>query len=198
MTFNATKTAIVHGGSHSRDIPPDSFLTELVSVMRGLPETIFDLIPTAKAPNDVFGSVFHALGPWEGMSGSEAWFTHRKAAMCEIMRVLGAFESTWNWMEGKDQASHSENDAETMSAGLWQISYNSRGFGADLRAMLALHGVKDGVEFQYVMKHNHPFCIEYAARLFRHTTHHNGPLVRHEVDGQLSRSAVREFQTLLS
>lgn len=194
MKFNATKTRVAHGRGNS-DIPPDSFLAELVSCFRGLPETIFD---TNQSPHDVFTSVFRALGPWEGMSGSAEWFTHRKAAMMEVMRVLGAFESAWNWMEGKDMASHSENDAETMSAGLWQISYNSRGFGDDLTRMIAVGNVRNGTEFQWKMKHDHQWCIEYAARLFRHTTHHNGPLVRHEVDGQLSREAVKEFIGLLA
>lgn len=195
MTFNATKTAVVHGKSQSRDIPPDAFLYQLVEWARNAPAIIF---ATNNEPHDVFSSVFHAVGPWDGVIGTLEWFRHRRAAMCEVMRVLGAFESTWNWNEGKDQASHSENDAETMSAGLWQISYNSRHFGADLREMLANHGVKDGVDFQHVMKNNHPFCMEYSARLFRHMTKHNGPLLRHEVDGQISRSAVNEFKELLA
>jgi len=41
-------------------------------------------------------------------------------------------------------------------------------------------------------------AIEYAARLLRRTTHHNGPVLRHEVDPWLRKDAVAEFQALIS
>jgi len=91
-----------------------------------------------------------------------------------------------------------ENNPETKSAGIFQISYNSRGFGQDLRDMLAARGIRDGDAFQVRMKCDHPFAIEYTARLLRHTDRHNGPVHRHEIDPWLSRDAVAEFEQLLA
>lgn len=195
MKFIATKQPVRHGRDNSPDIPPTDFLEEIVQWGREVPDDIFML---NNEPNDVFTSIHEVRGLWHGTPLTSSWFLHRKAVMLEVLRVLGAFESTWNWNEGKDMASHSENDTETMSAGLWQISYNSRNFGSDLKHLLEINGVRDGEKFQKLTKHDHNFAITYAARLFRHTTHHNGPLLRHEVDRQFSNAAVKEFSELLA
>ncbi len=80
-----------------------------------------------------------------------------------------------------------------MEAGAWQVSANSRNFGQDLRDLAPANGD----EFQRVMKSDHRLAIEYAARLLRHTTHHNGPAKRHEIDPYLSRESVVEFEGFL-
>jgi hypothetical protein len=64
--------------------------------------------------------------------------------------------------------------------------------------VLAKVGTLDGNAFQKAMKQNHPLAIEFVARLLRRTTHHNGPVLRHEIDPWLRRDAVAEFQALMS
>jgi len=54
----------------------------------------------------------------------------------------------------------------------------------------------DGTAFQKAMKQNHRLAMEYIARLLRRTTHHNGRVMRHEIDPWLRRDAVEEFQSL--
>jgi len=182
MIFLATKSHV-----SNRGVPPDSFLEQLVLWGKSAPEEIFAV---NDEPDDVYNLIRPDLGPWESI-------LHRRAAMLETMRVLGGFESSWNWNEGHDTTNPSEDNPETMSAGLWQISWNSRNFGQDLKDLAAKHGVHDGVKFQEVTKSNHPFAMEYAVRLFRRTTQHNGPLKLHEVNPWLNRDAVEEFQALL-
>ena len=55
----------------------------------------------------------------------------------------------------------------------------------------------DATQFQKAMKHNHPLAMEYIARLLRRTTHHNGPVLRHEIDPWLRHDAVEEFRRLV-
>jgi hypothetical protein len=71
-------------------------------------------------------------------------------------------------------------------------------FGADLKKLVRRKvGSLDGNAFQRAMKQDHELAMEYIARLLRHTTHHNGPVVRHEIDPWLRRNAVEEFASLL-
>jgi hypothetical protein len=48
------------------------------------------------------------------------------------------------------------------------------------------------------MKHDHPLSMEFIARLLRHTTAHNGPVRRHEIDPWLRRDSVKEFQSMIT
>ncbi len=194
MKFVETLSAVRHGRDMKPALPPPAFLAELVEWARQAPDSIF---ARNNERYDVLSSIYPQLGPWMGEKDSALWILNRKAAMLEVMRVLGAFESDWRWNEGKDQSSHKENDDETKSAGLWQISYNSRHFGDDLVEMLKRWGVKNGAEFQGIMKTKRYFAMEYAARLFRHTTRHNGPLLRKEVNAQVNKFAMSEFEELL-
>jgi hypothetical protein len=71
-------------------------------------------------------------------------------------------------------------------------------FGQELKDLvLAQVGTLDGDTFQEAMKQNHPLAVEYIARLLRRTTHHNGPVLRHEIDPWLRGDAVAEFQALM-
>ncbi len=140
---------------------------------------------------DIYTKIKPTLGPW---SSNE----HRRAVMCEVLRVLAGFESSWKWNEGADSTNPEEDRPETMSAGIFQISHDSLAFGQDLRDLSASVGITNAVQFREQMMKNHPFAIEYTARLLRHTDRHNGPVHRHEIDPFLSRSAVDEFQTLLA
>jgi hypothetical protein len=119
--------------------------------------------------------------------------------MLEVLRVLAGFESSWNWNEGPDTTNPTSVTPVTMEAGAWQVSANAMDFGQELKDLvLANVGTLDGNAFQRAMKQNHPLAIEFIARLLRRTTHHNGPVLRHEIDPWLRRNAVTEFQALLA
>src|SRR4051794_6308507 len=182
MSFVATKQKVANRG-----VPPDDFLDQLVAWGQQAADEIF-------APNDrfdVYSSVVDALGPWQGLP-------HRRAVMLEVMRVLAGFESSWKWNEGRDTTNPTSVTSDTIEAGAWQVSANSMNFGQELKDLvLAQVGTLDGDAFQQAMKDNHPLAMEYIARLLRRTTHHNGPVLRHEIDPWLRRDAVAEFQSLL-
>jgi len=182
MPFSATKQQVFNRG-----VAPTAFLNELVAWGKDADDEIF-------APNnvsDVYSSVFNTLGPWHGAK-------HRRAVMLEVMRVLAGFESSWNWKEGRDTKNPTSVTAVTTEAGAWQVSANSMNFGADLKKLVKQKvGSLDGDEFQRAMKQDHELAMEYIARLLRHTTHHNGPVMRHEIDHWLRQNAVQEFQSML-
>ncbi len=179
MIYIHSKSVVYNKGR-----PPDGFLQELIIWGRTADDDIFAV---NDEPYDIYGSVKPEMGPYSGIP-------HRKAVMLECMRVLGGFESTWNWEEGPDQSvPPSQQTPYTMEAGLWQISANSRNLGVDLASM----SPADPVDFQEIMKFNHPFAMEYTARLLRHTTHHNGPALRKEINPWLRRESVGEFTALL-
>lgn len=181
--FQATKQHVLNRG-----VAPDSFLNELIDWGKTADPIIF-------APNlvsDVYSSVRNALGPWESPE-------HRRAAMLEVMRVLGGFESSWDWSEGVDKTNSTSVTPYTIEAGLWQVSANAIYYGLDLKKLVLDHtGTLDGDVFQMAMKHDHVLAMEFIARLLRHTTHHNGPVLRHEIDPWLRRDAVKEFESLLA
>jgi hypothetical protein len=183
MAFIATKQHV-----KNRGVAPDQFLQQLVDWGRQASDQIFE-------PNDfsdVYSSVINTLGPWDGIA-------HRRAVMLEVLRVLAGFESSWNWNEGVDTTNKTSVTPDTIEAGAFQVSANSMNFGHELKDLvLAKVGSLDGNDFQRAMKQNHPLAIEYAARLLRRTTHHNGPVLRHEIDPWLRKDAVAEFQALVA
>lgn len=183
MTFQATKQHVANRG-----IAPDDFLVLLVAWGRGVPESLF-------APNDasdIYSNVKNVLGPWDSNF-------HRKAVMLEVMRVLGGFESTWNWTEGRDINNAHSITPETIEAGLWQVSANSMYFGQELKDLVLFHSsTLDPNVFQLSMKRDKALAMTYIASLLRRTVHHNGPVLRHEIDPWLRRDSVAEFQRLLS
>ncbi len=184
--FLATKQPV-----KNRGVPPDAFLTEIVEWAKIADDGLF----MRNANVDIYTSVKAALGPWTST-------LHRKAVMLEVLRVLGGFESSWDWMCGVDTTNPTSNKPETQEAGLWQVSMNAIAFGNDLRelcqAKIGSFSYSRGVAFQRAMKTDHLFAIEFIARLLRHTTKHNGPAKRHEIDEWLRRDAVDEFITLLT
>jgi hypothetical protein len=185
----------------TRGTPPDSFLDELLRWGRFAPEEIF---APNENPADIYAAVKPELGPWQGP-------LHRRAVMLEVLRVLAGFESSWNWNEGIDSTRHAADTDENSEAGAWQVSADSRRFGEDLHALLRTSaGSLVGVAFQQAMKSDHALAMEYAARLLRHTTRHNGPLYRdrhvmresmrgaeQSIYPWLSRAAVAEFEARL-
>lgn len=195
--FSACKTRV-----YNRGVAPDSFLNELIDWARTAPEEIF-------APNtlaDIYSKVKPELGPWTGQ-------LHRTAGMLEVMRVLALFESGCDWTEGVDTSRLGADSPENSEAGAWQISYDARLLATVLRVLLRNKNIRNGIEFQRAMKFDHPFAMEFVARLLRHNTKHNGPLYKgaerlairkslraeHEsIYPYLSRASVAEFQAFLA
>jgi hypothetical protein len=183
LNYIATKQHVANRG-----IPPNEFLDELVAWGKQAPDEIF----ARNTSSDIYSSVLNTLGPWQGIQ-------HRRAVMLEVMRVLAGFESSWNWNEGRDTTNPTSVTPDTIEAGAWQVSANSMNFGQELKdLMLANAGTLDSNTFQQAMKENHSLAMEYIARLLRRTTHHNGPVLRHEIDPWLRRDAVAEFEDFLS
>jgi hypothetical protein len=182
MSYIATKQRVANRGK-----PPDDFLDQLVAWGKQAPDEIF-------APNqfnDIYSSIKPVLGPWEGLQ-------HRRAVMLEVMRVLAGFESSWKWNAGVDTTNPTSVTPDTIEAGAFQVSANSRNFGQELKDLiLAKVGTFDGNAFQAAMKADHPLAMEYVARLLRRTTQHHGPVKRHEIDEWLKRDAVAEFKELI-
>lgn len=185
-TYTAAKHPVLNRGS-----APDSFLDELVAWGRTAPEEVFAVNAT---PVDIYTVLRPELGPWTGIQ-------HRRAVMLEGLRVLALFESSANWNEGVDTTNTSSMSHLTgQETGAFQVSYDSLGFGADLKALATAHCGQDFgiVTFIEKMKSDHPFAIEYAARLLRHTVKANGPVLRREINPWVRRDAVAEFEALLA
>lgn len=198
MIWKAAKSKVAN-----RRLAPDDFLNEIVAIAKVIPDEVFASRPNPKPPEkDIFNILLPHLGDKQE-DGKFRWrdLSHRKAAALEMLRVLGLYESSCNWRQGKDTSNPSENTPEKKSAGLWQISYNSRVFGDDLKAMLMTEGIglkSDGERFQEAMKERHRFAMEYTLRLLRHTHRHNGPVKRGEILEWLNRDAMAEFETALN
>lgn len=196
MTFLATKSEVFNRG-----VPSDEFLTELVLWGKTAPESLFAV---NYEPHDTMNELRATLGPWLDIR-------HRLCAMLECLRVLGGVESSWNWNEGVDTSNPSSDTPETMEAGLWQVSWNSRNAGQDLRDYAYERNVRDGHQFQSLTKADHEFAMTWIVMLLRHTWKENGPLYKdrsifkgHLQDATqsvypwLSRDAVTEFEQLLT
>lgn len=194
MNFVACKSRI-----KNRRTTTDDFLTQLVAWAKTAAVEIF--APNAE-PQDIYGVIKPYLGPWRGLPGDAQNIAHRRAAMCEALRVIAAFESEDDWHEGVDTTNaHSQTHVTGEEAGIFQVSYDSLPFGADLRALVAAHGVTGPLSFIRLMKADHPLALEYAARLLRHTVRANGPILRTGADSispWLSREAVSEFEVALA
>jgi hypothetical protein len=173
---------------HNRGRPPDSFLNELVDWGRSAPIEVF----AKNEKFDIYSSVVQQLGPF--LSD-----LHRRAVMLEALRVLGGFESSWNWNAGVDTTNPTSNTPCTEEAGIFQCSGNSMAFSPTLGALLTSTGA-DGscISFIATTKQNHAFAIEYCARLIRFTTKHHGPIKGLHIHSWLRRDAVAEFQGFLA
>lgn len=172
----------------NRGVPPDEFLNALVDWGRSAPNEIFE----KNQHHDIYSNVATELGPWKNL-------LHRKAVMLEVLRVLGGFESSWDWNEGVDKNNPSSNTPCTEEAGIFQCSGNSMSFDASLKNLLhQASGATDCGTFIKTTKSNHKFAIEYCARLIRFTVNHNGPIKRKEINGWLQLDAVAELEKFLS
>ena len=146
----------------------------------------------------MFPRLAAVLGPWTSP-------LHRRAAMLELLRVLGGFEASWHWREGVDVTNAtSVRNRVGQETGVFQVSYDSLNLDNpathELRACVQRYlGAAPSIDgFLAMMKTNHAFAFEYAARLLRNNFLWDGPIKRHEVDPWLSRAAVAHFMTLLT
>lgn len=181
--FDACKTEV-----HDRGKPPEAFLNELIDWCRQAPDEIF----ARNNRKDIYSQVSNELGPWEDL-------LHRKAAMLEVLRVLGGFESSWDWNAGRDVTNPRSNTSCTKEAGIFQCSGDSMNFDGSLKQLLqSVSTETDCDAFRAVTKSNHRFAIEYCARLLRFTINHHGPVKRKEINPWLRKDAVAEFKQFLS
>lgn len=154
---------------HNRGRPPEAFLNELLAWGRQAPDDIF----ARNDRFDVYSSVIGEFGPWTGI-------LHRKAAMLEVLRVLGGFESSWDWEAAVDTTNPDSNSPCTEEAGIFQCSANSMAFSPSLKALLLATGADGSCDsFRATTKSNHPFAFEYCARLLRFTTKRQSALGPH-------------------
>ena len=187
-TFKATKARV-----KGRGIPPDAFLSELLTWLRKAPDEIF--APSTN-PGDVYNAIVGDLGPFTTS-------VNRKAAMGELLRCLGGFESSWRWNEGVDRTNRtSMSHIEGQETGIFQVSHDSvpleKG-GTTLRDCIVRHcGSNDVNAFISAMKSNHQFAMEYCARLLRVSFQWDGPIKRGEINSSLNPDALKEFENLLS
>lgn len=167
----------------NRGRPPEDFLDELIAWGKTAADQIF-------APNtkfDIYSSVVGQLGPWRDE-------LHRRAAMLEVLRVLGGFESSWKWDAGRDTTNPTSNTPCTEEAGIFQCSGNSLGFSDTLADLLyRVAGDHTCPTFVTTTKTNHAFALEYGARLLRFTVKHHGPIKNGFIHPWLRRDAVDEF-----
>src|SRR5919112_1869436 len=92
----------------NRGVPPNRFLDELIDWAKQAPDEIFERNNT----HDVYSSVASELGPYPDL-------LHRKAVMLEVLRVLGGFESSWDFNEGRDINNPTSNTPCTEEAGIF-------------------------------------------------------------------------------
>ncbi|ANB74926.1 hypothetical protein AYM40_20975 [Paraburkholderia phytofirmans OLGA172] len=175
---------------YNRGVAPTDFLDELVSWGKSAPNEIFQPRPT----HEIYSYVVGELGPYPPGD-----LTYRKAVMLEVLRVLAGFESSWNWNEGVDTKNPDSNKPCTMEAGAFQVSGNSMNFDVSLRSLtIEVAGTDDCDRFREVTKSNHPFAIEYCARLLRFTTQHHGPIKNGDVLKWITKAATKEFVAALN
>jgi hypothetical protein len=183
--YNACHRAV----SSQHESPPNSFLDQLIDAIDPLPDEIF----AKDDRRDIYSVMEGALGPWTGL-------LHRKAVMCEVLRVQAAFESDWKWNEGVDVNNHhSMTHIEGQETGAFQVSADSMAFDQSLRDCVdrAL-GSHEPLVFISGMQANHVLAVEYCARLLRFNTTWCGTINDHrQVIEHVSRDAVAEFQTFL-
>lgn len=195
--FKAARTEVPAKKSHSRGIgddrvsnrgvPPLKFLNELIAWAKKAPDEIFE--PNDK--RDIYWSVAAVLGPYRDLR-------HRKAVMCEVLRVLAGFESSWSFSEGIDVTNATSNTPCTEETGAFQVSGNSMNFDPSLRQLVIKRvGSDDCKKFIVAMKKDHELAFEYIARLLRYTVNHNGPVKRREIHPYCRQDAVAEFDAAL-
>lgn len=180
----------------NRGMPPSAFVNELLAWLKTAPEEIF---APNNDPEDVYNRLAPLLGPWRSP-------LHRRAAMGELLRCLGGFESSWKWKCGVDTTNKTSMRLITgQETGIFQVSADSLGLDLvgtdrvdDLHQCVRKYcGTINVQTFIDRMKVDHLFAFEYCARLLRNSFYWDGPIKRHEIDSSLNRKAVEEIESIL-
>lgn len=184
--FSATKVKV------NGNIPPDDFLQLLISVVKKLPDSVFEV----NANHDIFSVMAPVAKSYTGILNRRAW-------LCEGLRCLASLESSYDWNEGRDMGA-SNISPQTMESGIFQCSANSMYFGKELQELFTKHtGLPYSQSnsacnaFIEEMKSNHEFAIHFMVLLCRITVRTHGPLVRGEINKWLNKSSVIEFMGFL-
>ena len=204
--IDVSKYPAIFSKVHNRGIPPGSFIETLVYAIRKLPDNVFGTDYRSKTEDDIY-SWLHKHGIISELVNKD--IVRRRAIMCEVLRVLGGFESSWDWKEGRDVTNASSNKPETTEAGIFQCSANSINFDASLVACFNWYAYvyekpewvdmkKSGFSFQWMSKNVPGYAIEHCTRLLRFTIRHHGPILRGEIFPWISLDGIREFESLLS
>ncbi|MBA7847293.1 hypothetical protein HV213_13820 [Klebsiella sp. RHBSTW-00484] len=173
---------------HAR--PPIEFLDQIVDTLDALPDDVF----AENKLHDIYAVMKGALGPYTSLA-------HRKAVMCEVLRVQAGFESDWRWSAGVDKKNHrSLTHIESEEAGAFQVSFDSiGGRHSALFDFAKQRGIDTAETFITKMKEDHDLAVEYCARLLRINTTWCGTIKDpSKVISHVRRDAVEEFQTFLS
>lgn len=149
--YTASKVEIFNRG-----VPSDSFIDEILTCIRLLPDKFF----AVNKNFDIYSKTFLELGPWENL-------LHRKAGIAHILIVLGMFESSGNWKEGVDSSRRTATTKENAEAGAWQESWDARRLDSTLAEFLQNNSITNGVEFQQRMKTDHCFAVAFTILLLR-------------------------------
>lgn len=173
---------------HAR--PPIEFLEQLIDTLNALPDEVF----AENKLHDIYAVMKGALGPYTSL-------LHRKAVMCEVLRVQAGFESDWRWDAGVDSSNaRSQAHIESEETGAFQVSFDSIGNGKpELLDFARQHGIDKPETFITKMKTDHKLAIEYCARLLRFSTSWCGTIKNPTmVISHVRRDAVEEFQTFVT
>lgn len=192
---------------HNRGSAPIGFLDTLVYMIKRLPDEVFGDEYRSKTEPDVFEFLKAEMSQLIDPAFDPV--LRRRAFVCEVLRVLGGFESSWNWTEGRDVTNPSSNTLVTEEAGIFQCSANSMNFDPSLKECLDRHFGGPGRasvrghstharRFISYTKTSPSFAIEYCARLLRFTVRHHGPLLRREIVPWLRVDCIQAFYELLT
>lgn len=172
-----------------RGYPKAAVVEEIVAWVAVAPD---HLVAENTSAMDIYSTVRAELGPYTSL-------VHRRAVLAESLIILAARESSWNWKAGRDRSA-SNTSAETMEAGIFQTSCNARNLspiGAELKAVMATHGVTTCQQFITDTKTNHKLALDFTALLLRYRTDHHGPVKRREINKYLRRGCVEQIEDRL-
>jgi hypothetical protein len=131
--------------------------------------------------------------------------------MFDLVRVSAAFESDYNWQEGRDSGA-SNFDLYTRESGIFQTSPNSHyaspGRWNYLDKLVAKEGVglvgqgsAENLKWNILMKNESKkdTIIEHYIFMLRHNFRHYGPVVdrQNRVGVNLSKKCIAEIQATL-
>lgn len=184
-TYIATRRSVT--AAHPKT--PASFLDDLIDAIDPLPDDVF----AENALHDIYAVMKGSLGPYTSLP-------HRKAVMCEVLRVQAAFESDWNWDQGVDTNNHhSTTHTDGEETGAFQVSFDSTALGHSAMLPFAgTHNIETAAKFIPAMKSDHRLAVEYCVRLLRVSTAWCGTINDpSKVISLVRRDAVAEFQAFL-